>query len=85
VAARRVLAGRRAGRAGRRTAVAASMWPLRVPCRHLLELLDLGRAAPLSARATAGFLSRLERGRLRVAPEEFHLDANRHLEAVAGR
>jgi hypothetical protein len=35
----------------------------------------------LSTRATAGFLSRLERGNLRV-PEEFRIDMKEHIEVI---
>lgn len=67
-----------------RFAVHASMWPLRSPYHHLLDLLDLERAVPLSERATRGFIGRLEAGGLRVAPEEFRLDVKRHLASFGG-
>jgi DNA (cytosine-5)-methyltransferase 1 len=45
--------------------VDVSLWPTREPYSHLHEIVDLDAAQPLSARATAGFLSRTERGSLR--------------------
>jgi DNA (cytosine-5)-methyltransferase 1 len=67
------------GAKGRRSAVDASLWPVHLPYTHLAELVDLGSAEPLSARATSGFLQRLRRGGLKVAPAEFHEDVARHL------
>ena len=54
------------------------MWPNRAPYKHLMPLMgeDYTR---LSNRAAAGFLSRLERGHLRV-PEDFRLDLKEHIE-----
>jgi len=65
-----------------RWAVVASTWPVRAPYRHLRDVLNLVTATPLSLRATRGFLGRLEAGRLRVAPEQFHLDVKLHIEAL---
>jgi DNA (cytosine-5)-methyltransferase 1 len=67
------------GAKGRRFAVEASLWPVRLPYTHLAELVDLQNAGPLSARATSGFLQRLRRGGLKVAPDEFHDHVARHL------
>lgn len=53
------------GAKGKIWAVDVSLWPTREPYRHLHEIVDLERAKPLSARASAGFLSRAERGTLR--------------------
>lgn len=53
------------GAKGKIWAVDVSMWPTREPYRHLHEIVDLEEAQPLSARASAGFLSRAERGTLR--------------------
>lgn len=53
------------GAKGKVWAVDVSMWPTREPYRHLHEIVDLDAARPLSARGTAGFLSRAERGTLR--------------------
>lgn len=58
-----------AGDASRRRRVEASMWPVHWPYQHLLEVVDPVTAQPLSTRASAGFLSRLERGRLRIDPD----------------
>jgi hypothetical protein len=55
-----------------------SLWPERKPYKHLVDVLgDDWR--PLSHRAAAGFLDRLDRGRLRV-PEQFRLDMKAHVE-----
>jgi DNA (cytosine-5)-methyltransferase 1 len=53
------------GAKGKAWAVDVSLWPTREPYTHLHEIVDLESAQPLSARATAGFLSRTERGSLR--------------------
>lgn len=57
------------GDATSRRAVGASMWPVLQPYTHLLEVVDASQARALSTRAAAGFLSRLERGNLRVDPD----------------
>jgi len=44
------------------------MWPVRDAYQHLSDIVDLDEASPLSARASAGFLSRAERGNLNFAP-----------------
>ncbi len=44
-----------------------SMWPKRMPYRHLADIVDLDAAPQLSARATAGFLNRAERSTLNFA------------------
>ncbi|MDA8062512.1 MAG: DNA (cytosine-5-)-methyltransferase, partial [Actinomycetota bacterium] len=49
------------GAAGKRCAVEASLWPVRLAYEHLSDVVDLGAAAPLSVRGAAGFLSRAER------------------------
>lgn len=53
------------GGCGEAWASPLSMWPVREPYTHLLDLMDLDKAVPLSPRATAGFLSRAERSTLR--------------------
>lgn len=68
------------GRAGERRAVGVSMWPVAYPRPHLHEFLEY-EPAPLSARATAGFLDRASRGSLRI-PEDLICDVRAHLEAV---
>jgi DNA (cytosine-5)-methyltransferase 1 len=54
---------------GKAWASPLSMWPVQEPYSHLLDVLDLDRAVPLSPRATAGFLSRAERSTLRFDPD----------------
>lgn len=58
--------------------VAVSLWPERLPYKHLRELVGEDHK-PLSLRATAGFASRLERGNLKV-PDAFRLDLREHIE-----
>ncbi|MCO1658905.1 DNA cytosine methyltransferase [Pseudonocardia humida] len=53
------------GGAGRAWASPLSMWPVQEPYSHLVDVLDLEQAVPLSHRATAGFVSRAERSTLR--------------------
>lgn len=72
------------GAAGKAWAVDVSMWPLHQPYHHLPEVVDLLDAQPLSAKATAGFLSRANRSGLRFAPC-FLSDLEEHLEAITGR
>ncbi len=71
------------GRAGERHAVAVSMWPVARPRPHLHEFLKF-EPKPLSARATAGFLSRTRRGTLRI-PADLICEAEAHLEAMNGQ
>lgn len=71
------------GAAGKAWAVEASMWPRHERYRHLSDVVDLVGARPLSAKATAGFLSRAHRSNLRFPPG-FLSDLEEHLRAVAG-
>jgi DNA (cytosine-5)-methyltransferase 1 len=59
-----------------------SMWPELRPYTHLRELLRRDYLTPLSYRASAGFLERTQRAKLRFDPD-FILDLKRHVEAVA--
>jgi len=65
-----------------RCQVEASEWPVRRPYRSLAEFLR-HPVQPLSAKATAGFLGRAERGSLRFPPG-FLTALERHLERVGG-
>jgi DNA (cytosine-5)-methyltransferase 1 len=56
------------------------MWPVAYDRQHLHEFLEYD-TVPLSARATAGFLSRAARGNLRI-PEDLICEARAHLEAM---
>lgn len=56
------------GASGQAWKAKVSMWPLRRPYRHLAEAVDLDAAAPLSAKASAGFLKRARSGNLRFLP-----------------
>jgi len=60
------------GGRGKVWAVDVSMWPTREPYVHLHDLVDLDAAESLSARASAGFLSRATQSALRF--EEGFLD-----------
>jgi len=68
------------GENGKAWSVDVSLWPERRPYRHLLELMD-DDCTPLSHRAAAGFLERLDRGTLRVS-EQFRLDVKEHVEVT---
>lgn len=70
------------GEKGRAWAADVSLWPCRAPYRHLLDVVDMATATPLSPRGTAGFLSRAERGTLRFDPE-FLVAVKEHLAAVS--
>jgi DNA (cytosine-5)-methyltransferase 1 len=63
-----------------RHSVEVSMWPVARSRRHLHEFLEYETAA-LSARATAGFLSRAAKGTLRI-PEDLICEAEAHLKAM---
>ncbi len=54
---------------GKAWASPLSMWPVREPYTHLLDMINIEQAVPLSPRATAGFLSRAERSTLRFDPD----------------
>ena len=64
------------GEQGRRFAVDVSMWPVHRKYQHLTDLMA-DDFQPLSKRATNGFLSRLNRGTLRV-PEQFRRHVAEH-------
>jgi DNA (cytosine-5)-methyltransferase 1 len=68
------------GMSGQRWAAPRSMWPVAYARPHLHEFLAF-EAAPLSARATAGFLGRAGRGNLRI-PEDLIAECRRHLAAM---
>lgn len=72
------------GASGQAWTVHASMWPEHADYTHLSDLVDLERSQPLSAKATAGFLSRAERSGLRF-PAGFLADVSEHLDAITGR
>ncbi|CAN5344747.1 DNA cytosine methyltransferase [soil metagenome] len=70
------------GDSGGSWTVDASTWPLRGDYQHLLDIVDVDEAAPLSARGAAGFLSRLVRSSLN-RPVEFDRDMREHIGALA--
>jgi DNA (cytosine-5)-methyltransferase 1 len=55
-----------------------SMWPVRLPYRHLLSTVAHSSARPLSHRATAGFYSRMQQAKLRF-DEQFAADVAEHV------
>lgn len=67
------------GRDGEVHRVNVSTWPRREDYVHLADVVDLQEAAPLSHRATAGFLDRTSRSSLNFV-EEFILDVKEHAE-----
>lgn len=67
------------GQSGEAWRVDVSMWPIRRSYRHLTSTINVGKAKPLSARATVGFLSRMNRSSLRFE-ENFRVDVARHAE-----
>lgn len=71
------------GAAGRRWEVAVSAFPIVAPRPPLAQFLQFP-TKPLSAKATAGFLSRLEKGNLRF-PREFAEALRAHLKSMTKR
>jgi DNA (cytosine-5)-methyltransferase 1 len=61
--------------------VDASPWPLRSEYQHLLDVVDVDKAAPLSARGASGFRNRLMLSSL-SRPVEFDQDLSEHIEAL---
>jgi DNA (cytosine-5)-methyltransferase 1 len=59
-------------------------YPVHRVRRGLAELLDTHGSEPLSLKATAGFLSRLERSSLRAAPK-FVQDLREHVRVMGGQ
>jgi DNA (cytosine-5)-methyltransferase 1 len=66
------------GVGGRRGHCSVSEWPVHEPQQHLANFLE-HIVKPLSRKATAGFLSRLERSSLRYQ-EAFRRDLRHHIE-----
>ena len=71
------------GVANERRVADVSMWPVVLARKHLHEFLEF-EPKLLSARATAGFLSRTRRGTLRI-PGDLICEAEAHLEAMNGQ
>jgi DNA (cytosine-5)-methyltransferase 1 len=71
------------GSGGERRAIDRSMWPVAYPRPHLHEFLQY-EPALLSARATAGFLGRTEKGNLRI-PEDLIAECRLHLHAMTSQ
>lgn len=69
------------GSGGERRAVKVTAWPIRRRYQHLHEFLKYP-GQPLSARATAGFLDRLNRGGLSCYPPGFKAHVSDHLEKM---
>lgn len=66
------------GANGKVWGVDLSMWPTRERYRRLIPTAEVRRATPLSARASAGFLERAQRGSLRFV-DGFLDDVAEHL------
>lgn len=60
----------------------ASQWPIAAPYKHLTDVVNAEAAIPLSYRATAGFLERVSRSKLRFDPE-FVADLKSHLAVMS--
>lgn len=69
------------GELGTRRSVSVSMWPVRKPYRHVVELMK-DDFDPLSHRAATGFRGRLARGVIRV-PDAFRDDLDHHVRSTA--
>ena len=72
-----------AGHDGKRWKVSVSEYPVLKPYQHLLDVVDAEKATPLSHRAAAGFLDRLERGNLGRYPG-FRSDVAEHVDVTRG-
>jgi DNA (cytosine-5)-methyltransferase 1 len=72
-----------AGEKGKRWRVAVSEYPILKPYQHLLDVVDADKATPLTHRAAAGFLDRLERGNLGRYPG-FRADVAEHVQLARG-
>jgi DNA (cytosine-5)-methyltransferase 1 len=78
------------GSKGKRTRVLVSEYPTHEPYEHLLEVINVDMAVPISHRAAAGFLQRLEKGNLGRYPgfredmaEHVRLSAPPRVQAIA--
>lgn len=70
------------GSASQRWSVPMSLWPETHRYQHLLDVIDVDEAAPLSLRATTGFHGRLLRSRLRY-PQAFSDALKLHAEQMS--
>lgn len=70
------------GSSGQVWASAVSMWPLRTPSLPILDVVDVTSAPALSAKATAGFASRMAKSSLRFDPA-FRADIEAHAQHMA--
>lgn len=75
--------GAACGQDGKRWLVAVSEYPVLKPYQHLLDIVDADEASPLTHRAAAGFLDRLQRGNLGRHPR-FRTDVAEHVELTRG-
>lgn len=73
-----------AGGGGRRERVFVSEYPVHRPYQHLLDVIDMDKANPVTHRAAAGFLDRLERGNLGRFPG-FRTDVAEHVQVTRER
>lgn len=70
------------GANGKAWAADMSLWPRHEKYRHLSDIVNLGEASQLSARATAGFYSRTQQASLNFV-DEFIADIAEHAERMA--
>ncbi|MFJ4001163.1 DNA cytosine methyltransferase [Streptomyces parvus] len=70
------------GSASQRWSVPVSLWPETHKYQHLLDVIDVDEAAPLSLRATTGFHGRLLKSRLRY-PQAFSDALKLHAEQMS--
>jgi len=71
------------GGKGQAWASDASCWPRQEPYSHLTDIIAPAEAVPLSHKASAGFLGRTSRAKLRFS-EDFLLDVKEHVAFTAG-
>jgi DNA (cytosine-5)-methyltransferase 1 len=69
------------GFGGKAWSMGASQWPVLKPYRHLTDLVKVDAATPLSHRATTGFLSRVDRSKLKF-DEAFVQDLRDHRQVM---
>jgi DNA (cytosine-5)-methyltransferase 1 len=70
------------GEKGQRRCAELSLWPVCAPYGHLLDTVTISEARTVSLRGATGFLSRLDRGSLRVNPE-FRVAVKEHIAELA--
>lgn len=72
------------GEGGKVWSASVSEFPVHKPYQHLLDVIDVENAEPLSERGASGFLSRLQKGNLGQYPG-FRADMAEYVESFRGR